>query len=107
MKKIFLLFTFLVILIYPSHSQEISGEYKVGDMKCTVKIENHQVRVYWEGIDDSSLLRYKENYITGEQIWIERNGGKTVGTFKLLNDYSSGEYIRYPETERFEIKRIR
>lgn len=106
MKKIFLLFTFLFAITIAAQSQNITGEYKVGDMRCTIKIVNDEVRVYWEGVDGSSLLKYKENIITGEQIWIERSKGKTIGNFILLNDYSSGKYVRYPEVERFEVTRI-
>src|SRR5437868_14775883 len=96
-KRILYLFFSALILFFVAgftlRAQTPAGAYQVGDTKCTIKLDiSSEWKVYWEGIKGSSSLNYKENMVTGDQVWEEKKKGKVVGNFILNNDYTSGRY---------------
>jgi len=104
---IFLFFVLLFIPISKSSAQTIEGDYKVGDTKCSIKMDvDYVFRVYWEDIDNPSLLKYKENMVTGEQVWVEKRKGNVVGNFILQNDYLSGRYVRFSDDAKIDVVKI-
>ena len=83
------------------------GDYKVGDTKCTIKQDiQGNWRVYWGTADSSTSLKYKENMMTGEQVWVETKRGRVVGNFILNNDYTLGRYIRFSDDAKLDVVKI-
>lgn len=110
-KKILFLF-FPVIAIFfvfniRVQAQTPAGDYQVGDTKCTIKLDETSAwRVFWDGVEGSSGLKYKENMVTGDQVWVERRKGKVVGNFILNNDYTSGRYVRFSDDAKLDVVKI-
>ncbi len=108
-KKILFLIiaSFIFLTCLHLKSQSIEGDYKVGDTKCSIKMDvDYVFRVYWEDIDNPSLLKYKENMVTGEQVWVEKRKGNVVGNFILQNDYLSGRYVRFSDDAKIDVVKI-
>ena len=112
MNKKLLFFIFYVFIFIAasavSKAQTPEGEYKVGDTKCTIKqdIEGNW-RVFWQDTTNgSSGLKYKENMMTGEQVWIETRKGKVTGNFILNNDFTSGRYVRFYDDAKIDVVKI-
>ena len=109
-QKLLLLLATCFVLFFGSQlaaQQTIEGDYLIGETKAKIKIENDEFRVFWEDVTGSTRLRYDENMITGEQVWIETKGGKKVGNFILNNDYSEGKYVRLTDNQQFFVKKVK
>ena len=109
-KEILYLFIFIIFFFAVSNnskSQTPEGDYKVGDTKCTIKQDlSGNWRVFWGDSVNSTSLKYKENMVTGEQVWIERRKGKVVGNFILNNNYTSGRYVRFSDDAKLSVVKL-
>ena len=106
-KLLFLLFLILIVWAFKIQAQTPAGNYKVGDTKCTIKLDiSSDWRVYWDGVNGSSKLSYKENMVTGEQVWIEKRKGKVVGNFILNDNYTSGRYVRFSDDVKMDVIKL-
>lgn len=89
-----------------SYSQSLEGTYMVGDKKAHVIMDDYEYFVILEGSEGRGKLIYEENTPENDQIWIEKQSGKRVGTFVLKSDYSEGMFTGYVDNRQYFVKKI-
>jgi hypothetical protein len=109
MKKIIILFAITLFFIAgESKSQDIEGEYRVGNTQCVITASKMSFKVYWEDGTGHTQLFYNRTLNNGKVEFneYESNGETYTGKF-LFNDdsYETGEYIRN-DSKKFKVYKI-
>ncbi len=104
--KIFVILAVLMISSVFAYSQSLEGTYLVGDQKAQIIMDDYEYFVLHEGSGDKGKLIYEENTPENDQIWIEKQHGKRVGTFVLKSDYSEGMFTGYLDNRQYFVKKI-
>ncbi len=106
MIKISILVFALFVLTADSYTQQIEGNYFLGDEKVSITHDENYYYINYEKDGSKRILQYEENTPENEQIWLEWLNAKQTGTLILKSDYSSGIYTDYRTYKESYIKRI-
>jgi hypothetical protein len=104
--KLIVIFAALMISSVFLYSQSLEGTYMVGDQKARIIMDDYEYFVIHEDSNDRGKLIYEENTPENDQIWIEKQYGKRVGTFVLKSDYSEGMFTGYFDNRQYFVRKI-
>ncbi|MEO8513330.1 MAG: hypothetical protein ABI543_07210 [Ignavibacteria bacterium] len=105
MIKILILAFAIMFTAGKTYSQSFTGDYNLGDDKISITLDDNSYYVVHETGGIKGKLQYEENTPENDQIWLEWQNGKQVGTYVFKSDYSKGIYTDYKSGQESYIKK--